>query len=116
MPESPVRATPVAGIHYDDIVRLDQALVGLSYPARKWQLIAHATEIGPRGRDRTDPRTMCQLWALPTGHYLNLTQVLVGAARTARGHPHRALGHPPTRPPTATSSPPCKPPASVSTR
>ncbi len=79
---------PVAGIHRDDIARLNLALAGVSYPAQKWQLIAHA-EREPVGRGRPDRRTIRQLWALPTGRYPGLAHVLVGAARTARGHPHR---------------------------
>ena len=59
---------PVAGIHRDDIARLNLALAGVSYPAQKWQLIAHA-EREPVGRGRPDRRTIDQLWALPTGRY-----------------------------------------------
>jgi hypothetical protein len=90
---------PVAGIHLDDIARFDQALIGLSYPAEKWQLIAHAGQ-GPVDRDRTDPRTICQLWALPPGRYVSLAHVLAGAARTARGHPARTGAEPRPDPPT----------------
>jgi hypothetical protein len=80
---------PVAGVYRDDIARLDQALTGLSYPAQKWQLIAHVAQ---RSSDPTaaDLRTIQQLWALPAGRYANLAQVLAGAARTARGHPRRS--------------------------
>jgi Protein of unknown function (DUF2795) len=78
----------VAGIHRGDIARLNLALAGVSYPAQKWQLIAYA-ERDPIGHGRTDLRTSRQLWALPSGQYADTSQVLVGAARTARGHPHR---------------------------
>ena len=78
----------VAGIHRDDIARLNLAPAGVSYPAQNWQLIAHA-ERDPIGHGRTERRTSRQLWALPSGQYTDTSQVLVGAARTARGHPHR---------------------------
>ena len=83
---------PVAGFHVDDIARFDQALTGVRYPVSKWELIAHAGA-HPVGR-RTDPRTIRQLCALPTGLYTDLTQVLSGAARTARGHPLRTCIEP----------------------
>jgi hypothetical protein len=79
---------PVAGICRDDIERFNHVLSGLRYPAQKWQVIAHAMG-EPAGQRRTDMRTLQQLWALPAGHYTNLTHVLTAAARTARGHPHR---------------------------
>ena len=82
---------PVAGIHRDDIARLNLALAGVSYPAQNWQLIAHA-ECEPVGPGRPGRRR--QLWALPVGRYSGLSQVLVGAARTARGHPHRSGAEP----------------------
>jgi hypothetical protein len=82
-------SSPIAGVHRDDVERLEHALAGLTYPAQKWQLIAHATHDRPAGHHRTDRRTIEQLWALPAGRYVNLAQVLLGAARTARGHPLR---------------------------
>jgi len=87
------RHQPVAGVYRDDIARFDQALVGLRYPAQKWQLIAYAGH-GPAGGARTDVRTIDQLWALPAGLYADFAQVLTGAARTARGHPDRAGAQP----------------------
>ena len=84
---------PVAGIDRDDIARLNLALAGVSYPAQNWQLIAHA-ECEPVGPGRPGGRTSRQLWALPVGCYCGLSQVLVGAARTARGHPHRSGAEP----------------------
>lgn len=79
------RHRPVAGVYLDDIARFDQALAGVNYPAEKWQLIAHAGQ----HPGRADPRTISQLWALPPGCYGDFAQVLAGAARTSRGHPHR---------------------------
>jgi Protein of unknown function (DUF2795) len=87
------RHKPVAGVYRDDIARFDQALAGLRYPARKWQLIAHAGRSSAGGA-RTDARTIHQLWALPPGLYAGFAQVLAGAARTARGHPNRAATPP----------------------
>jgi len=80
--------TPVAGVYRDDITRLNQALTGLSYPAQKWQLIAHVAQ-RPSDPTQADLRTIQLLWALPADRYTNLAQVLAGAARTARGHPRR---------------------------
>lgn len=79
---------PVAGIYRDDIARFDRALDGVSYPALKWQLIAYA-ELDRGGKGGADPRTIGQLWALPTARYADFDQVLGGAARTSRGHPDR---------------------------
>lgn len=79
---------PVPGIYREDVTRLHGVLAGVSWPAQKWQLIAHA-ERDPVGPGRPDQRTVEQLWALPTGRYIDPTQVLAAAARTARGHPHR---------------------------
>lgn len=69
---------PVAGIYRDDIARPDQALTGVSYPAEKWQLIAHA-ERDPVGLGRPDPRTIRQLWALPAGRYPGLVDTCGGS-------------------------------------
>ena len=80
--------TVVAGIHPEDIAQIDRALDGMTYPACKWQLIAHASQ-DRAGRTRACPRTITQLWALPASTYASLAQVLTGAARTARGHPAR---------------------------
>lgn len=67
----------------------------LNYPAQKWQLIACA--VGkPGGHGHPEPRTIQQLWALPSGGYPGLGQVLSAAAQTARGHPHRCDEEPPT--------------------
>jgi Protein of unknown function (DUF2795) len=77
-----------AGVYSEDITRFDQALRGLRYPAEKWQLIAHAVQ-ARADQDPADLRTIEQLWALPAGRYANFSQVLAGAARTARGHPRR---------------------------
>ncbi|HEY4024552.1 MAG TPA: hypothetical protein VGM75_38105 [Pseudonocardiaceae bacterium] len=82
---------PVAGVYREDVERLDQALAGASYPAEKWQLISHVVQGGSMGGAPTDRRTIEQMWALPTGHYANFHQVLAGVARTARGHPRRAV-------------------------
>lgn len=78
---------PIVGICRDSVARLDAALAGISYPAEKWELIAHA-EIHPIDRARTDLRTIRLFWALPSGRYADRAQVLAAAARTARGHPH----------------------------
>jgi hypothetical protein len=78
----------VAGVHLDDIIELHHVLAGVSYPAQKWELIAHA-ESDPVGRGRPGPRTFRVLWSLPTGRYGDLEQILTAAARTARGHPRR---------------------------
>jgi hypothetical protein len=77
-----------AGVYSEDIARFDRALRGLHYPAEKWQLIAHAAQ-AHADQDPADLRTIQQLWALPAGRYSNFSQVLGGAARTARGHPRR---------------------------
>jgi hypothetical protein len=73
-------------VYRDDVLRINEVLAGVRWPAQKWQLIAHV-EQDPAVRARTDARTICQLWALPAGWYSNLGQVLSGAARTVRGHP-----------------------------
>jgi hypothetical protein len=99
--DKPPGDAPVAGMYREDMLRINEVLAGVRWPAQKWQLIAHV-EHDPARRARTDARTICQLWALPTGWYSNLGQVLSGAARTARGHPNRLgaqpLPHRPTSP------------------
>jgi hypothetical protein len=77
-----------SGICRDDVARLDRALLGMSYPVEKWQLIDHA-ERDPVGRGGVNQRAIGLLWALPTGRYVTFAQVLTSAARTARGHPRR---------------------------
>jgi hypothetical protein len=79
----------VAGLFREDVKRISEVLAGAHWPSQKWQLLAYI-EQDPVLCARTDPRTVQQLWALPVGEYRNLEQVLVGAARTARGHPLRA--------------------------
>ena len=95
MPDTPTPPRSVIGVARDDVERLNRALAGATYPMEKWQLIEHA-ECDPAGTDRGDHRAILLLWALPAGHYLGLAQVLVGAARTARGHPRRGA-RPPAR-------------------
>jgi hypothetical protein len=77
-----------SGICAGDVALLDRALHGLVYPVQKWQLIDHAQH-QPAGLAPSDQRALDLLWALPVGHYRSLAQVLVCAARTARGHPRR---------------------------
>jgi hypothetical protein len=82
-------STPAhGGICTGDVALLDRALHGLVYPVEKWQLIDHAQR-HPAGLAPSDQRAIGLLWALPVGHYRSLAQVLVCAARTARGHPRR---------------------------
>lgn len=76
----------VVGIRSDDVTRIGAALDGVGYPVEKWQLIDHA-ERYPAGQGDADQRVIGLLWALPSGRYLSLPQVLAAAARTARGHP-----------------------------
>jgi hypothetical protein len=96
VPESPLPPTSVVGISRGDVARLHRALAGVSYPVDKWQLIEHA-ECEAGGTGSGDRRAIGVLWALPTDHYLGLAQVMVGAARTARGHPRRGSPGPATR-------------------
>jgi hypothetical protein len=62
-----------------DAERLAQVLVGVTYPAAKWQLIMHAEEYG------ADAATRADLWSLPAGDYPDLDSVLaaVGGRRGA---------------------------------
>ena len=80
----------VVGVHHHDVARLRETLVGLTYPAEKWQVIARAMAEEAVHRIAVEPRTIQQLWALPPGRYASFPQVLVGIARTARGHPRRS--------------------------
>jgi hypothetical protein len=94
--ELPVKVRPVAenslhassGICRDDVARLDRALLGMTYPVDKWQLIDHAQR-DPVGQGQANQRAIGMLWTLPTGRYVTFAQVLTSAARTARGHPRR---------------------------
>ena len=52
-----------------DLARLGQVLAGLSYPAAKWQIIAHADHYG------ADSVSAAQLWSLPVGTYPDLTAI-----------------------------------------
>lgn len=71
----------------DPTIRLRQVLHGLSFPAEKWQLIAHAEHYG------ADARSMGELWELPVGSFPRLDAVL--AAVAAGGFPrHRAAAAP----------------------
>jgi hypothetical protein len=89
---------PVTGMYRDDIARIGQALAGAVYPTQKWQLIAHATRATPKDdAPAYHWRTIDQLWALPSGSYRDVTDVLAGLARTARGHPPRPRAHHATR-------------------
>jgi hypothetical protein len=90
-----LRRKPVTGMYRDDIVRISHALTGMAYPTEKWRLIAHATRATPKDDPPycTDRRTIDQLWALPSGYYRDVTDVLAGLARTARGHPPRPGSH-----------------------
>ncbi|HEY2206652.1 MAG TPA: hypothetical protein VGH99_19480 [Pseudonocardia sp.] len=85
----------VAGVHRDDVQQLQQALAGLTYPAEKWQVLAHVLGAERAEAGAVDLRLIDQLWALPAGRYPGFEHVLAGAARTARGHPRRrtALPH-----------------------
>lgn len=97
-PDEPTRSAPraqgadpvVVGVHPDDIARLRDTLVGLTYPAEKWQVIAHAMTEPAACRTAAKPRTLQQLWALPPGRYVSFPQILAAVARTARGHPRRS--------------------------
>jgi hypothetical protein len=80
--------TGVVGIRGDDVAGLELALHTVRYPVDKWQLIDHAQR-HPVNSDHPNRRAIGLLWALPTGRYLGLAQVLSGAARTCRGHPRR---------------------------
>jgi hypothetical protein len=80
--------TGVVGIRGEDVLGLELALHGLRYPVDKWQLIDHAQR-DPISPGHPNRRAIGLLWALPTGRYLGLAQVLSGAARTCRGHPRR---------------------------
>ena len=46
-----------------DVQRIRHVLTGVSFPAAKWQLIAHAEEYG------ADATTRADLWGLPAGTY-----------------------------------------------
>jgi Protein of unknown function (DUF2795) len=83
----------VAGVSHEDMIRLGRVLAGACYPAEKWQLIDHAVAAVSASED-TDRRLIHQLWALPPGRYHDFTDVLAGAARTARGHPRRGAARP----------------------
>ena len=87
---SEVADTAVVGVHPRDVARLRETLVGLTYPAEKWQVIARAMAEAAARRIAVEPRTIEQLWALPPGRYASFPQILVGLARTARGHPRRS--------------------------
>ncbi|GAA2852827.1 hypothetical protein GCM10010472_07530 [Pseudonocardia halophobica] len=52
-----------------DLARIGQVLAGLTYPAAKWQIIAHADHYG------ADSVTTAQLWSLPIGTYPDLAAV-----------------------------------------
>ncbi|MFR9803995.1 hypothetical protein ACL02T_17095 [Pseudonocardia sp. RS010] len=52
-----------------DLARLGHVLAGLSYPAAKWQIIAHADHYG------ADSVSAAQLWSLPVGTYPDLTAI-----------------------------------------
>lgn len=52
-----------------DVVRLGHVLAGLTYPAAKWQLVAHADHYG------ADAVSRAQLWSLPPGTYGDLAAV-----------------------------------------
>lgn len=80
----------VVGVHHHDVARLRETLVGLTYPAEKWQVIARAMTEAAAHRIAVEPRTLQQLWALPPSRYASFPQILVGIARTARGHPRRS--------------------------
>jgi hypothetical protein len=82
-----------AGVCGEDVGRLDRALNGITYPAPKWLLLAHAN-LDTAGRGHTNSRAIDLLWALPADDYRDRAQVLAAAARTARGHPHRPVSEP----------------------
>ncbi|GAA4684147.1 hypothetical protein GCM10023215_18560 [Pseudonocardia yuanmonensis] len=52
-----------------DLARLGHVLAGLSYPAAKWQIIAHADHYG------ADSVSAGQLWSLPVGTYPDLVSI-----------------------------------------
>jgi hypothetical protein len=97
-PDDPTRSAPhpqgadpvVVGVHPHDIAWLRETLAGLTYPAEKWQVIAHAMTEPAACRIAVKPRTLQQLWALPPGRYASFPHILAGVARTARGHPRRS--------------------------
>lgn len=76
-----------------DVERLDRALTGCSYPAPKWELLAHAGR-DPACQGRTNRRAIDLLWTLPDDDYRDRAQVLAAAARTVRGHPRRPRSEP----------------------
>jgi hypothetical protein len=82
-----------AGIGGGDVERLDRALTGISYPAPKWELLAHAGR-DPACQGRINRRAIDLLWTLPDDDYRDRAQVLSAAARTARGHPRRPRSEP----------------------
>jgi hypothetical protein len=64
-----------------DLARIGQVLAGLTYPAAKWQIIAHADHYG------ADSLSAAQLWSLPVGTYPDLTAIGVALGLLPRPRP-----------------------------
>jgi hypothetical protein len=52
-----------------DMARIGHVLAGLTYPAAKWQIIAHADHYG------ADSLSAAQLWSLPIATYPDLSAI-----------------------------------------
>lgn len=66
------------------VERVAAAVAGVSYPARKWELLAWADHNGVGTEMRR------ALWALPRGMYRGLAEVVAAVAATSRqGEPPR---------------------------
>jgi hypothetical protein len=56
-----------AGVHSDDLLRIDTVLSGLSYPVERWELLDHATRTPPTPNDAPTRAPSTSYGRCPTG-------------------------------------------------